>query len=71
MEFTYLVIVFSLVFYFLPSFVAYRRSPPHPQIPGVVLTNLFLGWTLVGMGSFLGMGCTELLTRPSSGKRGG
>lgn len=36
----------SLLFYFLPSFVAGMRG--HQNTPAVVVLNIFLGWTFVG-----------------------
>jgi len=43
-----LAVVLGLVVYFVPSIVAVKREPPHPQLLPIFLLNLFLGWTLLG-----------------------
>ena len=40
-----LLLLVSLLFYFLPAFMAYRRNR---QPAAVFILNLFFGWTLVG-----------------------
>ncbi len=40
------IIIFAIVFYLLPSLIAYFRK--HKNLVAVFMLNLFLGWTLVG-----------------------
>ena len=40
------LILLSVVIYFIPSFVA--NSKQHPFMTGILLLNLFLGWTILG-----------------------
>ena len=40
------VVVIMLGLYFLPSVVAYARG--HPSFVGILVLNLFLGWSLIG-----------------------
>jgi hypothetical protein len=41
-----LVLVGGILVYLVPMFVAFRVE--HPNTAGIVLVNLFLGWTLIG-----------------------
>lgn len=38
--------LFSLMFYFLPTFIAMMRR--HPNAVAILIINLFLGWSLIG-----------------------
>lgn len=38
--------ILALVIYILPTYLAFRRK--HPNKIGVMLLNIFLGWTFVG-----------------------
>ena len=40
------VILFGIVFYFIPSIVAFARH--HRQSLAIFLLNLFAGWTFIG-----------------------
>lgn len=40
------LIVFMIIFYFLPTLVAYFRQ--HKNIPAIFVLNLLLGWTVLG-----------------------
>lgn len=42
----FLALVAILIFYFIPSFTAYRRK--HKQKEAISTLNLLLGWTLIG-----------------------
>jgi phosphatidylserine synthase len=39
-------LIFSLAFYFLPAIIAALRHTHNA--PGILLLNLFLGWTVIG-----------------------
>lgn len=41
-----LAVLFVLFFYFVPSFIAWRRD--HHQAPAIIFINVFLGWTGIG-----------------------
>lgn len=41
-----LLLCLLLVLYFVPAAIAYARD--HRNFAGVLLLNIFLGWTLVG-----------------------
>jgi len=41
-----IMLVISFLIYFLPSFVA--SSKKHNNFTGVLLLNIFLGWTFLG-----------------------
>ena len=44
---TLIVVAFlSLLFYFLPAFVAWKRQ--HSQLVPIILLNIFLGWSFIG-----------------------
>ena len=45
-ELIILILFIGLPLYFLPSLSAWRRG--HPQLLGIFLLNLFLGWTFLG-----------------------
>lgn len=44
LSFTVLILMFA--FYFLPSIIAMFRG--HKNIAGIIILNLFLGWTMIG-----------------------
>lgn len=48
MEIIWSIILFivGLFFYFLPTFIAYRRR--HKNRTAILVLNIFLGWTLIG-----------------------
>jgi hypothetical protein len=39
-------LILGLIFYFVPSFVAFARR--HPQRGWILLVNIFAGWTFIG-----------------------
>lgn len=41
-----LIIGFSPILYFGPAIIAWWRK--HPSLPGIMVLNLFLGWTGIG-----------------------
>jgi hypothetical protein len=45
-HFALTMLLIAPIVYFLPSYEAWARS--HPNYTGVLLLNLFLGWTLLG-----------------------
>ncbi len=45
------LIVLMIIFYFLPTLVAYFRQ--HKNIPAIFVLNLLLGWTVLGWVSSL------------------
>lgn len=42
----FIVIVFLLLFYFIPAIKAYETN--HRQKEAILILNLFLGWTTIG-----------------------
>ena len=46
-EFLSLIFIFVVLpLYFLPTILANRRD--HPQFQGLLVANIFLGWTFLG-----------------------
>jgi hypothetical protein len=43
---TVIVLMLIVGIYLLPTLIAYSRE--HPQRAGIVVLNIFLGWTLIG-----------------------
>lgn len=41
-----IIVIFAIVFFFLPSLIAYLRK--HKNLLSIFMINLSLGWTLVG-----------------------
>ena len=41
-----LISIISLIFYFVPSIVAYSRK--HQNFIPILLLNIFIGWTFIG-----------------------
>jgi RsiW-degrading membrane proteinase PrsW (M82 family) len=52
------LIVVGIAMYWLPTFIGYRRKAPN--MSGVVVINLFLGWTLVGWVAAFAMALREI-----------
>jgi hypothetical protein len=46
LAFIVIIAIVSLVFYFLPTFIAFRRG--HPNAAPIAVINILLGWTAVG-----------------------
>jgi hypothetical protein len=53
--------VVLILFYFLPTFVAYRRE--HNNALAIFMLDLFLGWTFVGWVVALTWSCTKDVAR--------
>ena len=59
------LLVFLFFLYFAPSFTASSRE--HPNIGGIIVVNIFLGWTLIGWVVALAWACSG--TPPKSAGR--
>jgi hypothetical protein len=52
-----LIVVFALVFYFMPTIVAANRG--HRNTLAIGIANLFFGWTFIGWVLCLVWACTK------------
>lgn len=61
-----LLIVFLVIVYFIPTAIAVKRK--HPNRFGIVIVNIFLGWSLIGWVVALVWAVTDSKSKPSTNK---